>query len=124
MESTTGYTFTPCVGYFASTGIDTRWKGPTACSNSSERHRQCGVHELAQVSSGALTTELPRPTTDTQSLLLWVVVSQVFAHNITCLCLFCMHYCNVLNVVFPFRLKVIIHLANHRRNLHGGEQEQ
>ena len=32
-ESTTGYTFTPCVG---SPGIDTRKKGPPA----SERHRQ------------------------------------------------------------------------------------
>ena len=25
----TGYTFTPCVGYFTSPGIDTRPKGPT-----------------------------------------------------------------------------------------------
>ena len=28
MESTTGYTFTPCVGSFTSPEIDTRQKGP------------------------------------------------------------------------------------------------
>ena len=39
-ESTTGYTFIPCVGSFTSPGIDTRWKGPPAISVSSERHRQ------------------------------------------------------------------------------------
>ena len=39
MESTTGYTFTPCVGYFTSPGIDTRYKGPTVFSVSSERHK-------------------------------------------------------------------------------------
>ena len=39
-ESATGYTFTPCVGYFTSPGIDTRQKGPPAFSVSSERHRQ------------------------------------------------------------------------------------
>ena len=39
-ESTTGYTFTPCVGSFTSPGIDTRQKGPPAFSVSSERHRQ------------------------------------------------------------------------------------
>ena len=39
--STTGYTFTPCVGSFTSPGpIDTRQKGPPAFSVSSERHRQ------------------------------------------------------------------------------------
>ena len=38
-ESTTGYTFTPCVGSFTS-HIDTRQKGPPAFSVSSERHRQ------------------------------------------------------------------------------------
>ena len=27
MESTTGYTFTPCVGSFTPPGIDTRYKG-------------------------------------------------------------------------------------------------
>ena len=27
-ESTTGHTFTPCVGYFTSPDIDTREKGP------------------------------------------------------------------------------------------------
>ena len=36
-ESTTGYTFTPCVGSFTSPGIDTRSK---PFSVSSERHRQ------------------------------------------------------------------------------------
>ena len=39
-ESTTGYTFSPCVGSFTSPGIDTRQKGPPAFSVSSERHRQ------------------------------------------------------------------------------------
>ena len=39
-ESTTGYTFTPCVGSFTSPGIDTRQKGPPAFSVSSERRRQ------------------------------------------------------------------------------------
>ena len=39
-ESTTSYTFTPCVGPFTSPGIDIRWKGPPAFSVSSERHRQ------------------------------------------------------------------------------------
>ena len=34
-----GYTFTPCVGSFTSPGIDTRQKGPTAFSASSETHR-------------------------------------------------------------------------------------
>ena len=38
-ESTTGYTFTPCVGSFTSPGIDIRYKGPPAFSVSSERHR-------------------------------------------------------------------------------------
>ena len=42
-ESTTGYTFTPCVGYFTSPGIDTRWKGPTAFTVSSERRE---IHNL------------------------------------------------------------------------------
>ena len=37
--SYTGYTFTPCVGYFTSPGIDTKQKGPPAFSVSSERHR-------------------------------------------------------------------------------------
>ena len=36
-ESTTGYTFTPCVGSFTFPGIDTR---PLAFRVSSERHRQ------------------------------------------------------------------------------------
>ena len=39
-ESTTGYTFTPCVGSFISPGLDTRHKGPLAFGVSSERHRQ------------------------------------------------------------------------------------
>ena len=39
-ESTTCYTFTPCVGCFTSAGIDTRSKGPPAFSVSSEKHRQ------------------------------------------------------------------------------------
>ena len=39
-DSTTDYTFTPCVGYFTSPGIDTRQKGPPAFGVSSEKHRQ------------------------------------------------------------------------------------
>ena len=44
------YTF-PCglVGYFTSPGIDTRYKGPTAFSVSSERHWQGGVNGIAKV---------------------------------------------------------------------------
>ena len=37
------------VGYFTSPGIDTRWKGPTAFSVSSERHWQSGVNGIAKV---------------------------------------------------------------------------
>ena len=39
-ESTTGYTFTPCVGSFTSPGIDTRQKGPPAFSVCSKTDRQ------------------------------------------------------------------------------------
>ena len=38
------------VGYFISPGIDTRLKGPTAFSVSSERHWQRGVNGIAKVS--------------------------------------------------------------------------
>ena len=38
-ESMTGYTSTPCVGYFTSPGNDTRQKGPTAFSVSSTTHK-------------------------------------------------------------------------------------
>ena len=40
----------PYAGCFSSPGIDTRKKGPSAISVSSERHRQCGVNEVALVS--------------------------------------------------------------------------
>ena len=43
-ESTTGYTFTPCVGSFTSPGIDTRQKGPPAFSVSSERQYNIGIN--------------------------------------------------------------------------------
>ena len=46
-ESTTGYTFTLCVGYFTSPGVDTRQKGPPAFSVSSERHRQMWGEDIA-----------------------------------------------------------------------------
>ena len=39
-----------CIGYFTSPGIDIWQKGPTAFSVSSERHRQSGVNEVAQIS--------------------------------------------------------------------------
>ena len=49
MESTTCYTFTPCVGYFTSPAIDTRIKGPTAFyCKSSERHWQGGAKEIGK----------------------------------------------------------------------------
>ena len=69
-------TFTPCMGYFTSPGIDTRWKGPTGFSVSSERHWQSGVNGIAKVrkqlyhdsnpgplgrQSFGLTTESPHP---------------------------------------------------------------
>ena len=44
------YTFYPGVGYLTSPGVDISYKGALAYSVSSERHRQCGVNELAQVS--------------------------------------------------------------------------
>ena len=37
------------VGYFTSPGINTRYKGPTALSVSSERHWQSGVNGIAKV---------------------------------------------------------------------------
>ena len=50
VEATTGYTFTPCGIFFASPGIDTRWKGPMASfSASSERLWRSGVKEIANV---------------------------------------------------------------------------
>ena len=49
-ESTTGYTFTPCVGSFTFPDIDTRQKRPSAVSVSSERHRQMWGEEIAYVS--------------------------------------------------------------------------
>ena len=53
MESTTGYIFSPCVGYFTSPGIHTGLKGPTAFNVYSERHWQSGVKELPKCPSGA-----------------------------------------------------------------------
>ena len=73
MVYTTGYTFTPCVGYFTSPCIDTSWKGPAAFIVSSERHWQSGVKKIDKRSqwdsnlrpldrqSRALTTEAPCP---------------------------------------------------------------
>ena len=49
MESTTGYTFTPCMGSFTSPGIDPREKGSTAFSVSSERHRDSQSNVESQV---------------------------------------------------------------------------
>ena len=40
----------PCVGYFTSSGRDTRQKEPTACIVSSERHIQSGMNEVALTS--------------------------------------------------------------------------
>ena len=43
----TGYTFTPCVGYFTSPGTDTKLKGLTDFSGSSKRHWQSGINGIA-----------------------------------------------------------------------------
>ena len=53
-ESTTGYIFTPCVGYFTSPGIYMKlWQvegtKARAFSVSSKRHGQSGVNKIAQV---------------------------------------------------------------------------
>ena len=45
-ESTTGYTFTPCVGSFTSPGIDTRQKGPPKDTG------KCGVKKLPKFRNG------------------------------------------------------------------------
>ena len=46
-ESTTGYTFTPCVGSFTSPGIETRQKGPPAFLMSLPKDTgKCGVKKL------------------------------------------------------------------------------
>ena len=61
-ESTTGYTFTPCVGYFTSPGIDTRQKGPLAFSVSSERYRQMwGEWNCLSFETGVGGIEPPSP---------------------------------------------------------------
>ena len=57
MESTTGYIFSPLLAF---PGIDTRYKGPTAFSLSSERHWQSGVKEIAKVSKRQWDSN-PRP---------------------------------------------------------------
>ena len=77
-ESTTGYTFTPCVGFFISPGLDTRRKGPPAFSVSSERHKQmwgelnCLTFEMAvggieppspRLTVWGSTAQQPLPTT-------------------------------------------------------------
>ena len=69
-------TFNPCMGYLTSPGIDSRWKGPTGFSFSSERHWQSRVNGIAKVpkhlyhdsnpgpigrQSFGLTTESPHP---------------------------------------------------------------
>ena len=59
-ESTTGYTFTPCVGFFTSPGIDTRQKGPPAFSLSYERHMQMwGERNCLSFETGAGGIEPP-----------------------------------------------------------------
>ena len=63
VESTTGYTITPCVGYFTSLGIDTRWKGPTAFSVCFERHWQSGVNRIAKVLKRLYHDSNPGPPT-------------------------------------------------------------
>ena len=62
MESTRGYTFTPCVGYFTSPGIDTREKGSTAFSVSSERQRYTISNVESQVFN--LKYDVPGPKID------------------------------------------------------------
>ena len=55
-ESTTGYTFTPCVIYFNTPGIHTSMKEPLAFGVSSERHRQCEMNEIAKRRQVELST--------------------------------------------------------------------
>ena len=62
MESMTGF-FHLLVWDLLLLGIDTRLKGPSAFSVSSERHGQGGVNEMAQVSveAGGFEPQSPRP---------------------------------------------------------------
>ena len=46
------------VGSFTSPGIDTRYKGPTAFTVSSERHWQSGVNGIAKVPKRKVVTEV------------------------------------------------------------------
>ena len=61
-ESTICYTFTPCVGYYISPGIDTRQKGPPAFSVSSERHRQLRNCLSFEMVAGWIEPPSPRLT--------------------------------------------------------------
>ena len=51
-ESTTGYTFTPCVGSFTSPGIDIRQKGPPALMSLPKDTGRCGVKKLPKFRNG------------------------------------------------------------------------
>ena len=46
-ESTTGYTFTPCVGSFTSPGIDTKYKDHLLLVSLPKDTGKCGVNEIA-----------------------------------------------------------------------------
>ena len=67
-ESTTGYTFTPCEGYFTSPGIDTREKGPPAFNVSSERDTQMWGERNCPSFETAVGGIEPYPSIDSPAL--------------------------------------------------------
>lgn len=50
-----------CVQTSTSPGIDTRQKGPTAFSDSSERHKQSGMNEVAKALKQQQLDSTPSP---------------------------------------------------------------
>ena len=61
MESTAGYTFTPCEGSFTFPGRDILESGPTAFIVSYEGRRQCGVTEISKVTKWQYVVSIPGP---------------------------------------------------------------
>ena len=109
-ESTTRYTFIPCVGSFTSPGIDTRQKGPPAFIVSSEKHRQmwgeqnCLSFEIA-VGRCDWTTV---PSIDSPALYRATTAPPDATH--------CVQYWNVLNetTVQFWKLAQLIFLRMHQ----------
>ena len=67
------------VGYFTSPGIDTRYKGPTAFSVSSERHWQGGVNGIAKVPKRSCPQRDSNPSRNVRS----PVQANALAHSAT-----------------------------------------